>query len=85
MADPERRDVAPVTDEQRARYKEAYRAHWLACDALHAARQAWLPDHPPLPESARVDSQYTANYRVQQQILEEVRAEMMASKEDARG
>lgn len=74
-------DLRPVTDEQRARYKEAYRAYWIACDALHQARQEWLPDNPPLPESALVDSQWSVNHRVQQQLIEEVRAEMTAAKE----
>ncbi len=72
--------IGPVTEEQRARYKEAYRAYCLASAALHAVRQEWLPDNPPLPESAHCDSQYIANHVVQQQLIEEVRAEMEAER-----
>lgn len=65
----------PPTDEQKIAYKSAYKAYMLASAALHAARQPWLPDQMTT-EDARSDSQYCANYRIQEQIITEVKIEL---------
>lgn len=72
-------DLKPPTEEQKQAYKAAFKAHVFAGRALLASRAAWLPEPPPNPvEDLKVDSQYMANARVQQALIDEVNAELAA-------
>lgn len=79
-------DLKPPTDEQKQAYKVAFKAYLLSGRELLAARADWLPEPPRNPvEDLKVDSQYMANARVQQALIDEVNAELAAERAAAGG